>query len=143
MSANTNAPSWYQPTVTAAPTIELAIFEIDGISFGLPISKLDRIINDPSGTATTCPTDVEILDLHQQIFGINAESTVACAIVRRDGQPPCAIPVDTIPTLMMVQIDRIRSIPSELRATNPLGIASHVAIITLTTGDVTVFILEI
>jgi hypothetical protein len=143
MSAHTNAPSWYQPTVTAAPTIEMAIFEIDGISFGLPISKLDRIINDPSGNATTCPTDVEILDLHQQIFGINAESTVACAIVRRDGQPPCAIPIDTIPTLMMVPIDRIRSIPSELRSTNPLGIASHVTIITMPTGDITVFILEV
>jgi chemotaxis signal transduction protein len=143
MSANTNAPSWYQPTVTTAPTIELAIFEIDGISFGLPISKLDRIINDPSGNATTCPTDVEILDLHHQIFGISAESKAACAVVRRDGQPPCAIPIDTVPTLMMVPIDRIRSIPTELRATNPLGIASHVAIITAPTGDLTVFILEI
>jgi hypothetical protein len=143
MSANTNAPSWYQPTVTTAPTIELAIFEIDGISFGLPISKLDRIINNPTGNAASCPTDVEILDLHQQICGISAVNTVACAIVRRDGQPPCAIPVDTIPTLILVPIDRIRSIPSELRATNPLVIASHVAIITLPTGDITVFMLEI
>jgi hypothetical protein len=143
MSANTSAPSWYQPTVTTAPTIELAIFEIDGISFGLPISKLDRIMNNSSDNAASCPTDVEMLDLHQQIFGIKAESTVACAIVRRDGQPPCAIPVDTVPTLIMVPIDRIRSIPSELRSTNPLGIASHVAIITLPTGDITVFILEV
>jgi hypothetical protein len=142
MSANTNAPSWYQPTVTTAPTIELAIFEIDGISFGLPISKLDRIVNNPSGEAS-CPIDMEILDLHQQIFGISTVNTAAWAIVRRDGQPPCAIPVDIIPTLMMVPIDRIRSIPSELRATNPLGIASHVAIVTATTGDITVFILEI
>ncbi len=143
MSAHTNAPSWYQPTATTAPTIEMAIFEIDGISFGLPISKLDRIINNPNGNAASCPTDVELLNLHQQIFGINAESTVACTVVRRDGQPPCAIPVDTVPTLIMVPIDRIRSIPSELRSTNPLGIASHVAIITMPTGDVTVFILEI
>jgi hypothetical protein len=143
MSANTNAPSWYQPTVTTAPTIEVAIFEIDGISFGLPISKLDRIINNPTSYAASCPTDVQILDLHQQIFGISAVNTAACAIVRRDGQLPCAIPVDTIPTLIIMPIDRIRSIPSELRATNPLGIASHVAIITLPTGDVTVFILEI
>jgi chemotaxis signal transduction protein len=143
MSANTNAPSWYQPTVTTAPTIEMAIFEIDGISFGLPITKLDRIMNNPTGNATTCPTDVEILNLHQQIFGISTTNTAACAVVRRDGQPPCAIPVDTVPTLIMVPIDRIRSIPNELRSTNPLGIASHVAIITLPTGDVTVFILEI
>ncbi len=143
MSAHTNAPSWYQPTVTAAPTIELAIFEIDGISFGLPISKLDRIIDRSSDNPNSYPTDVEILNLHEQIFGIIAGSTVACAIVRRDGQPPYAIPVDTIPTLMMVPIDRIRSIPSELRSTNPLGIASHVAIVTMPTGDITVFILEI
>jgi chemotaxis signal transduction protein len=143
MSANTNAPSWYQPTVATAPTIELAIFEIDGISFGLPISKLDRIVNNPSGNVASCPTDVDMLDLHQQIFGISAVNTAACTIVRRDGQPPCAIPVDSIPTLMMVPIDRIRSIPDELRATNPLGIASHVAIVTAPTGDVTVFILEI
>ncbi len=145
MSTNTNATSWYQPTVIAAPTLELAIFEIDGIRFGLPITQLDRIVNNLTGNSASYPTDVEILDLHHQIFGISADevSTAACAIVHRDGQPLCAIPVDTMPTLMLVPIDLIRSIPSELRSTNPLGIASHIAIVTAPTGDLTVFILEI
>jgi chemotaxis signal transduction protein len=141
-----NATSWYQPTVTAELTIEFAIFEIDGVSFGLPISKIDRIINNTSTDHNlSCPIDVEVLNLHHKIFGINSASSsaAACTIVRRDQQPPCAIPVDTIPTLTLVPIDRIRTIPSELRSTNSLGIASHVAIISTPAGELTVFILEI
>ena len=140
-----NATSWYQPTVTAELTIEFAIFEIGGVSFGLPISKIDRIINNTStDNNLSCPIDVEILNLHHKIFGMSsALGAAACTIVRRDEQPPCAIPVDTIPTLTLVPIDRIRTIPSDLRSTNSLGVASHVAIISTPAGELTVFILEI
>ena len=140
-----NATSWYQPTEIATPTIEFAIFEIAGVSFGLPISKIDRIIiHTSSGEASSRPPDIAILNLHHQIFGISAlADPAAYTIVWRDKQELCMIPVDTVPVLTAVIIDRIRTIPSDLRATNPLGIASHVAIISTPTGELTVFILDI
>jgi hypothetical protein len=43
--------------------------------------------------------------------------------------------------LTLVPIDRIRILPDDFRATNPLGIASHVAMVTAPQGELTVFIL--
>ncbi len=139
-----NVASWYQPTVTAAPTIELVIFDISDVSFGIPIAKIDRILNQ-IGTSQPfdLPADTQILDLHHQLFGFSFPNPAAYVIVRRDRLSVCGIPVDTLPTISHVPIDRIRTLPSELRATSPIGIASHVAMISEPTGELTVFILEI
>jgi chemotaxis signal transduction protein len=138
------ATSWYQPTVTAAPTIELAIFDISDVSFGIPIAKIDRILsNTNSSKPFDLPTGTQILDLHHHLFGIGSLNPAAYAIVRRDCQAMCCIPVDTLPTISTIPIDRIRTLPPELRATSPIGIASHVAMMPTSTGELTVFILEI
>jgi chemotaxis signal transduction protein len=139
-----NATAWYQPTVTATPTIELVVFDINNVSFGIPIAKIDRILkhNDPN-EQFDLPADAQVLDLHHQLFGIRSVTPAAYVIVRRDRQELCHLPVDHLPTISTVQIDRIRSIPPELRATSPIGIASHVALISEPTGELTVFILEI
>jgi purine-binding chemotaxis protein CheW len=138
-----NATSWYQPTVAAEPTIELVILDIRDVSFGLPIAKIDRIVNNSISDPHSLLAGSEILDLHQQLFGLKCLAPAAYVMVRRDRQEMCSIPVDNMPTLTNVPIDRICTLPAELRETSPIGIASHVAIISTTTGDLTVFILEI
>jgi chemotaxis signal transduction protein len=143
MSANTTANSWYQPTVTAAPTIELVIFDINDVKVGLPIAKIDRVVNHTSTSTALNLPNIHSLDLHQQLFGISASDPAAYVIVRKDKQQMCSIPVDTVPTFTTVNIDRIRTIPPELRATSPIGIASHVAIISTELEESPIFILEV
>ncbi len=139
-----NATAWYQPTVTAEPMIELVIFDICDVSFGIPIAKIDRVVSNTSITDShPLPAGSQILDLHQQLFGIKCLAPAAYLIVRRDRQEMCSIPADNLPTLTNVPIDRIGTLPTELRETSPIGIASHVARISTSTEDLTVFILEI
>ncbi len=144
MSGNSNTATWYQPTVVAVPTIEFAIFQIGAVNFGLPISKIYRII-DSSNVNTTLdlPADIESLDLHYQIFETCSLNPISHVIINGEGQKLLSISVDTVPILMTVPIDRIRLISEELRSQSSLKIASHVAIIFDGIEELTMFILEI
>lgn len=144
MSANSNTATWYQPTVVAVPTIEFAIFKIGEVNFGLPISKIYRIIdsNNINGTLDL-PADIDRLDLHDQIFETCSLNPTSHVIVNGEGQELLSISVDTVPILMSVPINRIRIISEELRSQSTLKIASHVAIVFDGIEELTVFILEI
>ena len=85
MFANTISTKWSETTVKNEPTIELVVFDIDEVSFGIPI--------------------------------------------------------DTVPTLVCIPLDLIRTLPDDFRTTNPVGIASHIAMISNSTTALTIFIL--
>ena len=144
MSGNTNTATWYQPTVVAVPAIEFAIFQIGEVNFGLPISKIYRIIDSQNTNGTLdLPADIDRLDLHDRIFETCCLNPISQVIVNGNRQKLLSIFVDTVPILMTVPIDRIRLISEELRSQSPLKIASHIAIIFDGIKEITVFILEI
>ena len=125
------------------PTVELIVFEIGEVIFGIPIVKIDRIISDIHlGEDYTLTKNVEILDLHDRLFGIDISNPTAIAIFTSDAQQLYGIPIETIPTLASVPLDRIRTLPSEFRTNNPLGIASHIAMISTPIAELTIFILD-
>ena len=123
-------------------TIELIIFDIGEVNFGIPITKIDRIIsNIHLGKDYTLTQNVEILDLHHRLAGVEISNLTAIVIFMGNDQQLQGIPIETTPTLISVPLDRIRTLPSEFRTNNLLGIASHIAMISTPIAESTIFIL--
>jgi chemotaxis signal transduction protein len=142
MFVNTVLNKWSEIPEVVEPTVELIVFDICEISFGIPIAKIDRIVSSfHLGEDYTLTQDVEILDLHHRLSGKELANPTAIAIFISDSQHLYGIPIETVPSLIEVPLDRIRSLPDEFRTTNPLGIASHIAMISNQIEELTVFIL--
>jgi hypothetical protein len=126
----------FQPKPTNA--IESVLFDIDAVWFGIPLSRVERIVDltnihhDFSDLA-----GVEPLDLHERLFGHNLADPAAWTIYKDANNTLHGIPVDSVPTLTSIPFDLIRQIPIDFRTTTPLGIASHIARI----RELTVFML--
>jgi hypothetical protein len=141
MFANTVSTKWNEIAVPIELSVELIVFDIGTVTFGVPISKIDRVINNSQlDEDLKIGESVEILDLHQQLFGSSISNPTTIAIFNSDKL--YAIPIETAPTLTIVPLDRIRILPSELRPHNPLGIASHIAMFSLFDRELTIFILD-
>jgi hypothetical protein len=142
MFAKIVSHQWFETTAKTDITLELIVFGIDEVSFGVPIHKLDRIIsNIHLDEDYTLIQQVEILDLHDRLTGVAIANPTAIAIFTSDTGQLLGIPIATIPTLIDVPLDRIRTLPSEFRTNNAIGIASHVAIIYDSIATSTIFIL--
>ena len=142
MFTNIVSHQWFKTIAKTDLTLELIVFEIDEVSFGIPIHKLDRIIsNIHLDEDYMLIQQVEILDLHDRLTGVAIANASAIAIFTNDLGQLLGIPIATIPTLIDVPLDRIRTLPSEFRTNNPIGIASHVALIDDSDTTTTIFIL--
>jgi hypothetical protein len=134
--------TWQERQNIVVQTVELVVFDIGELSFGLSISKVDRIVDLTNNSKDFGGLEnVRVLDLHQQLFDPLLTQPAAWVIVKDLDRLAYRIAVDTIPTLILVPLDRIRTIPSELRTASPLGIASHVAMIAEADRELTIFIL--
>jgi hypothetical protein len=131
-SATQSLPAWDRPTGTAIPIVELAIFDIGSACFGLPISTIDRVIDLSAGNHdfSSLLIDAEIIDLHHRLFGLSLADPHIWIMFNSLKGRLYRIPADTLPTLIPVPLDRIRILPDDVRSANPLGIASHVALVT-------------
>jgi hypothetical protein len=136
---NTTLKERHQPVELK---IEFVVFDIGEFSFGLSIDKVDRIIDFTKIEQDfSCLEGVRTWDLHQHLLGTILPDPAAWVMVKYGDRIAYSIPVTTVPTLMPISIDRIRTLPSEFRSTSPIGIASHVAIITEFITELTIFIL--
>ncbi|WP_295616971.1 hypothetical protein [Chamaesiphon sp. GL140_3_metabinner_50] len=123
-------------------SIELVIFEIAEVSFGIPMTKINRIISNVFlGEDYSLTQDVEIVDLHQRLTGTEIANFNAIAIFTGTDGQLYGIQIETVPSLMTIPLDRIRTIPQQIRTNNPLGIASHIAMISNSQLELTIFIL--
>ena len=142
MFTHTISNKWAEIIETPVPTIELIIFDIGEVSFGIPITKIDRIIsNIHLDRDHTLTENVTILDLHDRLTDLAILNPTAIVIFTNERQQLIGIPINTVPTLLAVPLDLIRTIPSDFRLGNPLGIASHIAMISEPTREFTIFIL--
>lgn len=140
MFTNTVSNKWTETAKEIEATIELIVFNLGEVSFGIPMLKIDRILNETNLLRDFSLTaGIEILDLHQRLFGTSIVNPTAMVIFR--GDKLVAIPIDTTPALTSVPLDRIRILPTEFRTNSPLGIASHVAITSIDDTESTIFIL--
>ncbi len=128
-----------ETTLTETATVELAIFDIGIVCFGLPIYDIDRIVSltNTNHDFSSQLADIEILDLHHRLFGMSLSDPTTWIVIQSLNNRSDRIPTDTLPTLTYIPIDRIRILPDDFRDANPLGIASHVAMV----GEQTTFIL--
>jgi hypothetical protein len=144
MLTNTVSNKWAEKTEKVQPTIELVIFDLAEVSFGIPMTKINRVISSVFiGEDYSLTQDVQILDLHHRLTGIELSAPTAIAIFTAEDRQLYGIPIETIPVLICVPLDRIRTLPSEFRTTNPLGIASHIAMISTADSELTIFILGV
>ena len=142
MFTHTISNKWAEIIETPVPTIELIIFDIGEVSFGIPITKIDRIIsNIHLDLDHTLTENVTILDLHDRLTDLAILNPTAIVIFTNEQQQLIGIPINSVPTLFAVPLDLIRTIPSDFRLGNPLGIASHIAMISEPTRKFTIFIL--
>jgi chemotaxis signal transduction protein len=140
MFTNTISNKWTETAKKIDATIELIIFNLGEVSLGIPMTKIDRVLNETNLLQDfSLGTEIEILDLHHRLFGISITNPTAMVIFREDKL--VGIPIDTTPTLISVPLDRIRILPTEFRTNSPLGIASHVAITSIGDSELTIFIL--
>ena len=136
---NTISNQWIE-TIEKAATIELIIFDIGKVSFGIPMTKIDRVITKATFDKDfEIESEIEILDLHHRLFASSIGNPTEIVILNTDRL--YAIPIDSTPTLIDVPLDRLRIIPAEFRTNNPLGIASHLAIFSTSNAELTIFIL--
>ena len=124
-------------------TIELVVFEIADVSFGVPTTKINRVISNVFlGEDYSLTQDVEIVDLQHRLTGIEISDFNAIVIFTGAACQLYGIPIETVPSLLTIPLDRIRTIPQQIRTKNPLGIASHVAMISNSDLELTIFILS-
>ena len=141
MFVNTSSNKWAETPEQVTLKIELIVFDIGEVSFGIPINQIDRIISNVHLAEDYALTqNVEIVDLHDRLTGIPISNPTAIAIFTNADRQLCGIPIDTVPTLICVPLDRIRTLPHNFRTTNPLGIASQIAMVSTPTA-LTIFIL--
>jgi hypothetical protein len=141
MFANTLSNKWVE-TRTSIATLDLIVFEVDRVSFGIPMTKIDRIISSVFlGEDYSLTQNVDILDLHYHLTGESIVSPTSIVLWIGANQQLAAIPIETVPVMVSVPLDRIRTLPSDFRQQDLLGIASHVAMLTIENIESTVFIL--
>jgi chemotaxis signal transduction protein len=140
MFTNTVSNKWTEITEPLELTVELIVFDIGEVSFGISIDKIDRVINtNQLDEELNIGQNIEIIDLHHRLFGTSISIPTTMVIFR--GDKMYGIAIDTTPTLTIVPLDRIRILPSEFRMNSPLDIASHIAMISTSTAESTIFIL--
>jgi hypothetical protein len=141
MFTNTVSNKWTETAKQIEATIELIVFNLGEISFGIPMTKIDRVLNQTNLLQDfKLMAGLEVLDLHHRLFGNSIDNPSAMVVLK--GWNLSGIPIDTTPTLISVPLDRIRTLPTEFRTNSPLGIASHIAMISGSTAELTIFILE-
>jgi hypothetical protein len=130
MFANTLSNKWVE-TTTVVTTLDLIVFAVDRVSFGIPMTKIDRIISSVFlGEDYSLTQNVDILDLHYHLTGESIVSPTSIVLWIDTHQQLAAIPIETVPVMLSVPLDRIRTLTSDFRQQDRLGIASHIAIIT-------------
>ncbi len=142
MLIDTITAKWSEPIAQSTPEIELIIFDIGEVKFGIPITKIDRIIsNTHLDQDYTLIENVTVIDLHDRLTGIPIVNPTAIAIFTNSQQQLIGIPINTVPTILAISFDLIRTLPHEFRITSPLGIASHLAILPVSMTPTTILIL--
>ena len=141
MFTNTVSNKWTETAQKMEETIKLIVFNLGEVSFGILMTKIDRVVNNANlDRDFKIDAGIEILDLHHRLFGTSSINPTTMVIFR--GDRLVGIPIDTTPTLISVPLNHIRILPDEFRTNNPLGIASHIAMTSIDDTELTIFILE-
>ncbi len=95
------------------------------------MTKIARIISSEFlGEDYSLTQNIDILDLHDRLTGKSLVSPKSIVLWSNARHQIAAIPIETVPVMVAVPLDRIRMLPSDFRQQNPIGIASHVAMMT-------------
>ncbi len=141
MFANTVSNKWTETAMKIEESIELIVFSVGEVNFGIPMIKIDRVVNKTNlDRDFKIDADIEDFDIHHRLFGTSIVNPTAKVIFKEDRL--VGIPINTTPTIISIPLDRIRILPAEFRRNNPLGIASHLAMTSIGDSESTIFILE-
>lgn len=128
----------FESTRSIDSGVEAIVFEIAEVWFGISLTKVEQIIDCTNNRSDlNILTKIEILDLHELLFGTKLLAPAAWTIfIEPIAQKSYGIPLSALPTLSLLPRDRLRILPPEFRASSPLGIASHIALIPNTSSPI-------
>lgn len=152
------------PNIVAQPTanpktnqgnLKIVVFQVGRLSFALPIYTIVKIAShipvsrsglNSFGIAHLGDIEITIVDLYQRLF--HQASTFVTTqeyliVAQTSSQEILGIEVGTIPVILEVPYNQIRTLPASYRRLDTLEIASHVTIIPESEGNRTVFLLDV
>ena len=134
--------------------LKVLVFEMVNHFFALPLSVVFKVIDCPPVTEATDKSlgiadfegqTVTVVNLAQKLSLQNSDEQKIqkrFLILSQTLQGElCGIPIDKSPALIELPMDTIRPLPLSVRQANPLGIATHVAILSRPKGALKIFLL--
>lgn len=154
---NSNHPDFNQlDAAHAVPALKLLVFSIGSLNLALRVECVYKVLNATPiygsgvnwvGIAHMGDREVTVLDLQRRLFQssrTNENLSGGYLIVVQNTQGELyGIPVETVPVLMDVPLASIRVLPESFRHADTLGIASHVAVISQSETNFTLFLLDV
>jgi purine-binding chemotaxis protein CheW len=123
-------------------TLKAITFDLAGYWIAIPISYVVKVINAPPGQISQANGvglvhlsnyAITVVDLHQRLnlgqSNIDSQNQKFLIVIRIGNSDLCSVPVSEPPTLLDIPLAEIRQLPNSYRRSHPLGIASHVAMV--------------
>lgn len=139
--------------MASTPTLKAILFQIANLNLAVRIESVFKILKQPpiDSSGINCAAiahlhdqEVRVFDLHRQIFHTSSISKLPYLIVVQSTTTDrCAIPVQTVPSLIQIPLSTLRVLPESYRHADTLGVASHVALIPHIPTPLTVFLLDV
>ncbi len=139
-----------------ANQLKVIVFPVASYWLALPINAVLKVILSPPIT-TTADSDrhglgmvdvdrqtVTVINLHQHLKPSTGPQPLHRRFLiltqTRQGEL-CGIPVDAPPVLMELSLEAIRPLPATYRQSDPLGMASHMALLQEEEGERQIYLL--
>ena len=137
------------------PSLQLLVFSVGTLKLSLPIQAIYRVVTQnlvhgsglhPVGVTLINDLEVIVIDLYRRLFKstpTESTKTHCLVIVQSSSGELYGIPTPDTPELMDVPLSLLRVLPESYRRADTLDIASHVALIPLEQGSLTIFLIDI
>jgi chemotaxis signal transduction protein len=120
------------------------------LNFAVAIEQVQRILSQTAVVRSginpvglVADQNITMIDLHQLIFGSGLEVSSYLVVLKSPSQGLFGLPVAQSPSLVDLNPDNLKPLPTAYRAMDTLGIASHVAKADTDDGQQTVFMLDL
>jgi chemotaxis signal transduction protein len=137
-------------------TVALLVAPFGDILVALPMNQVQKVLKSPQifrsqpgdrnflGILHFEDREAITIDLHQRVYGgPNPKPENFVAILQAASGSYYGIAFAALPAMVTAAADQLRSLPPEFRDRDALGIASHVAQVTLNGQAQTIFLLDL
>lgn len=131
--------------------LRILIVPVQDLSLGLPIEQVQKVIPTPTIFKGGVPTlgithfeseEVIVIDLHQKIYGQRNQKSEPYVVLIKAAEQLYGILTISLPVIQEVKASQVNPLSQEYRDRDPLGIASHTAVVQRGEETQTVFLVN-